>query len=37
MGDIQSYQNERQVPKDVRPGLLYVDKQHNTVLIPYNN
>lgn len=37
MGDVQSYQSERQVPKDVKPGLLYVDKQHNTVLIPYNN
>lgn len=37
MEDIQSYQNEKQLPKDLKPGLLYVDKQHNTILVPYNS
>ncbi len=37
MEDIQSYQNERQFPKDLKPGLLYVDKQHFSILVPYNS
>lgn len=36
MEDIQSYQSEKQLPKDLKPGLLYVDKEHNTILVPYN-
>ena len=36
MEDIQSYGNEKQFPKDLKPGLLYVDKLHNTILVPYN-
>ena len=36
MEDIQAYTNERQFPKDLKPGLIYVDKVHNTVLVPYN-
>lgn len=37
MGEIQSYANEKQFPKDVKPGLLYVDKNHNTILVPISN
>ena len=37
MAERQSYGNEKQIPKDLKPGLLYVDKQHNTILVPYNN
>jgi nucleosome binding factor SPN SPT16 subunit len=36
MEDIQAYTNEKQFPKDLKPGLIYVDKVHNTVLVPYN-
>jgi hypothetical protein len=36
MGDISSYPSERQFPKDIRPGQLYVDKNHNTILVPIN-
>ena len=37
MGEIQSYANERQIPKDLKPGLLYVDNQYNTILVPYRH
>lgn len=37
MGEIQAYQAEKQIPKDLKPGLLYVDKVHNTILVPYNS
>jgi nucleosome binding factor SPN SPT16 subunit len=37
MGEIQSYSQVKEVPRDVKPGLLYVDKAHSTILVPYNN
>lgn len=37
MDKIQSYSNEKQFPRDIKPGMLYVDKNHDTVLIPVNN
>lgn len=38
MGEIQSYKTAKEVPaRDLKPGLLYVDKVHNTILVPYNN
>jgi len=37
MDEIQSYSNQQQVPKDLKPGLLYVDNAHFTILVPYNN
>lgn len=36
MGTIQSYQNDKQFPKDLKPGQLYVDNNHDTILIPVN-
>ncbi len=36
MGDIESFKSAAQVPRDLKPGLLYVDAPHFTVLIPYN-
>lgn len=37
MDEIQSYKTEKQLPKDLKPGLLYVDKNNNTILVPYNS
>ena len=37
METIQSYTTERQIPKDIKPGQLYIDKNHDTILIPVNN
>ena len=37
MDEIQSYRGEKEMPKDLKAGLLYVDKIHNTILVPYNN
>lgn len=35
MGRINSYPNPEQVPmKKIRPGQLYVDQEHETVLVP---
>ncbi len=36
MANIQSYENERQIPKDFKAGQLYVDNAHDTILIPVN-
>ena len=27
----------KEVPRDIKPGLLYVDKAHQSILVPYNN
>jgi nucleosome binding factor SPN SPT16 subunit len=38
MGEVQSYNSPKEAaPRDLKPGLLYVDHKHDTVLIPYNN
>jgi len=37
MGEIESFKSPNQIPKDLKPGLLYVDAPHFTVLIPYNS
>jgi nucleosome binding factor SPN SPT16 subunit len=37
MDEILSYKTEKQLPKDLKPGLLYVDKNNNTILVPYNS
>lgn len=37
MENINSYSNEKQLPKDLKPGQLYVDKTHDTILVPFNN
>ena len=37
MGDIQSYSSEKQFPKDLKPGVLYVDKSHDSILVPVNS
>lgn len=37
MGELQSYRDERQIPKGLKPGILYVDQFHNTILVPYNS
>lgn len=37
MGDISAYSSERQFPKDLRPGQLYVDKAHDSILVPINS
>ena len=36
MGEVASYSNEKQIPRDIKPGQLYVDKNHNTILVPVN-
>lgn len=38
MDDIQSYASgNKEIPKDLKPGILYVDKAHYTILVPYNS
>lgn len=37
MGEIQSYSSDKQFPKDIKPGQLYVDKTHDSILVPINN
>lgn len=37
MENTNSYTNDRQLPKDLKPGQLYVDKAHDTILVPFNN
>lgn len=36
MENIQAYANDKQMPKDVKPGHIYVDKQHDAILVPIN-
>ncbi len=36
MDQIQAYANERQFPRDLKAGQLYVDKNHDCILVPVN-
>lgn len=37
MESAQAYSNEKQFPKDMKPGQLYVDKNHDAILVPFRN
>ena len=37
MGNIIAYRSEKEFPRDMKPGQLYVDKARNVVLLPINN